>query len=155
MPYIQDFNNITRSYWQITWKWPVKAKTCSQYKNLVKISQKQYSYMKRTFESSLVLYTIWIKREGAHVYKQERNDCASEAVLSYALQLCSELEVSISDSAYALYPCLCAVGKCQQLRHPTATSGMSLREMLVSCATLRNEMVFHEVTIKYFFYSLW
>ena len=49
----------------------LKTKTCSQYTNLVKISQKQYGCIKRNFKSSLVFYNVW---QGAFVYKPERND---------------------------------------------------------------------------------
>ena len=72
LTFIQHFNNFTdvaRSYWQITWNCPVKAKTCSQYTNLVKISQKQYSCIKRNFKSSLLHF--W---HGAFVYKPDRHN---------------------------------------------------------------------------------
>ena len=46
--------------------------------------------------------------------------------------------------------CLCVAGRHTHTRHPTATCGMPLREMLVHCGTTLREMVFLEVIIKYF-----
>jgi len=51
--------------------------------------------------------------------------------------------------------CLCVAGRHTHSRHPTAICRMLLREMLVHCGTLLHEMVFLEVIIKYYFYSLW
>ena len=60
----------------------LKTKTCSQYTNLVKISQKQYGCIKRNFKSSLVFYSVW---HGAFVYKPERNDTVLQRQFSAML----------------------------------------------------------------------
>jgi len=59
--------------------------------------------------------------------------------------LCIELEVLIR-----VLMCLCAAGRRRHTRHPTATCGMPLREMLVCCGTLLHEMVFLVIIIYFF-----
>ena len=61
--------------------------------------------------------------------------------------LCFELEVLISESVL----CLCVAGSHTHTWHPTATCRMPLREMPVHSLTVLHEMVFLEVTMKYFF----
>ena len=120
------------------------AKTCSQYMNLVKISQKQYSCSKRNFKPCLVFYIEW--REKGHMFTNQK-----ETTLCFrgTSLVCFELK-SWSVRVIMLCMCLCVAGRHMHTRHPTATCGMPLREMLVRSNTLLNEMVFHVVIIKYF-----
>ena len=143
LTFIQDLNNFTdvivaRSYWQITWKFPVKAKTYSQYTNLVKISQKQYSCTKRNFKSSLLHF--W---HGDFVYKLDRNDTVLQR------QFCVLLWAWSVDQ----WECLCAfvlLVDLGTLGIPQQHAECPLREMLVHSGSLLHEMVFLEIIIKYF-----
>jgi len=65
----------------------------SQYTNLVKISQKQYSCIKRNFKSSLVFYIFDMVL--LFTNQKEMTLCSRGSSL-----LCFELEVLISESAY-------------------------------------------------------
>jgi len=88
-----DFTDVARSYWQITSKCPVKAKICSQYMNLVKISHKQYSCIKVNCKSSLDFYIF--DTELLFTNWTEMTLC-----LKGSSVLCFELEVLFSEVAY-------------------------------------------------------
>jgi len=112
--------------------------------DIVKISQIQYSCVKRNYKPCLMIYILIKETVGICLQTRKKWLSASEAVLCCAVSLkCWSVTVLM------FCMCLCAAGRHRHTWHPRATCGMHLRENLVCCGTLINEMVFFEVILKY------